>query len=90
MDGLPGVPDAYRGTEGRPRPVLSTLDVDGERFAIRLGDDGGTAYDWVSGPNEGYGFTLSATPDRPVKEHQECIRNFLSMINPGTGYIEDD
>jgi hypothetical protein len=30
----PLVPAVYRGTEGKPGPVLFTLDVDGERFAI--------------------------------------------------------
>ena len=34
-DGAPAVPAVYRGTKGRPGPVLFTLDVDGERFAIR-------------------------------------------------------
>jgi hypothetical protein len=41
------IPDAYRGTAGRPGPVLFTLYVDGERFAIRPAGDGGTAYDWL-------------------------------------------
>ena len=36
----------------------SHLDVDGERFAIRRAGDGGTGYDWLSGPNEGYGIGL--------------------------------
>ena len=76
-DGPPAVPAAYRGTEGRPGPVLFTLDVEGERFAIREAGDGGTAYDWLSGPNEGYGFG-------------ESIRVFLAMIDPNTGYIGDD
>jgi len=49
-DGAPAVPAVYRGTEGRPGPVLFTLDVDGERFAIRRAGEGGTAYDWLSGP----------------------------------------
>jgi hypothetical protein len=88
-EGLPAVPAVYRGTAGRPGPVLFTLDVDGERFAIRRADDGGTAYDWLSGPNEGYGFGSSRTPDRPAAEHREHIRAFLAMIDPGTGYIED-
>ena len=35
--------------------MLLTLDVDGERFAIRRAGDG-TAYDWLSGPNKVYGF----------------------------------
>ena len=88
-DGPPAVPAVYRGTEGRPGPVLFTLDVDGERFAI--GElDGGTAYDWLSGPNKGYGFASSAAPNRPVEEHRESIRAFLAMIDPNTGYIGDD
>src|SRR5690348_2899755 len=89
-DGPAAVPAVYCGTEARPGPVLFTLDVDGERFAIRRAADGGTAYDWLSGPNEGYGFGSSATPNRPVEEHRESIRVFLAMIDPNTGYIEDD
>ena len=91
-DGPPAVPAAYHGTEGRPGPVLFTLDVDGERFAIRQaawGQDG-TDYDWLSGPNKGYGFGSSETPNRPVEEHREEIRTFLAMIDPNTGYIGDD
>jgi hypothetical protein len=88
-DGPRAVPAVYRGTEGRPGPVLFTLDVDGERFAIRRAGDG-TAYDWLSGPNQGYGFASGGTPNRSVEEHQESIRVFLAMIDPNTGYIGDD
>ena len=70
--------------------MLFTLDVDGERFAVRELGDGGTAYDWLSGPNKGYGFASSGTPNRSAEEHQESIRVFLAMIDPGTGYIGDD
>jgi hypothetical protein len=101
-DGPPAVPAVYRGTEGRPGPVLFTLDVDGERFAVRRLDvdgerfavrragDGGTAYDWLSGPNKGYGFGSSGTPDRSMEGHLRSIRAFLAMIDPNTGYIGDD
>jgi hypothetical protein len=89
-DGPPAVPAAYHGTEGSPGPVLFTLDVDGERFAIRRGEDGGTDYDWLSGPNKGYGFGSSETPNRSIEEHQESIRAFLALIDPNTGYIGDD
>jgi hypothetical protein len=65
--------------------VVVTLDVDGERFAIRRAGDGGTACDWLSGPDEGYGFGSGRTPNRPVGEHREHIRAFLAMINPDTG-----
>jgi hypothetical protein len=83
------VPDVYRGTDGTPGPALLTLDVDGERFVIRQARDGGTNYDWLSGPNEGYGFTSSGTPSRPVEQLRQEIRVFLGMIDPNTGYIED-
>jgi hypothetical protein len=89
-DGPPAVPAVYRGTDGRPGPVLFTLDVDGELFAIRQAGHGGTAYDWLSGPNEGYGFGSTGTPNRSVEEHRESIRTFLAMIDPNTGYIGDD
>jgi hypothetical protein len=88
--GRPAVPAVYCGTEGRPGAVLFTLDVDGERFAIRRAGDGGPAYDWLSGPNKGYGFDSSGTLDRSVEEHQESIHAFLAMIDPNTGYIRDE
>jgi hypothetical protein len=84
------VPAVYQGTEGRPGSVLSTIEVDGELFALRRATDGGTAYDWLSGPNEGYGFGSSGRPHRSANEHREQIRVFLSMIDPATGYIGDD
>jgi hypothetical protein len=89
-NGPPAVPAVYRGIAASPGPVLFTIDVDCERFAIRRAGDGGTAYDWLSGPNEGYGFASSRNPDRPVEEHRESIRAFLAMIDPSTGYIGDD
>jgi hypothetical protein len=90
-DDDPAVPADYRGTDGRLGPVLLVLDVDGERFAIRRdawGQDG-TDYDWLTGPNKGYGFSSSATTSRPMDEHREDIRVFLAMISPATGYIGD-
>jgi hypothetical protein len=89
-DGQPAVPGVYLGAEGRPGPVLFTLGVAGELFAVRRAGDGGTAYDWLTGPNEGYGFGSSATLGRSVDEHRESIRAFLAMIDPTTGYIGDD
>jgi hypothetical protein len=51
-EGPPAVPAVYRGTEGSAGSVLFTLDIDGDRFAIRRTGDGGTAYDWLSGHRE--------------------------------------
>jgi hypothetical protein len=89
-DDANAVPDVYRGIAGRPGPVMFTSDVDGERFAIRHAADGGTNYDWLSGPNKGYGLASSGTPNRSLEEHREHIRVFLAMIDPNTGYIGDD
>lgn len=75
--------------EGRPGLVLLSTEVDGELFAVRLAAGGGTAYEWLSGPNEGYGFVSSGPPDQSREEHRKHIRAFLSMIDPRTGYIED-
>jgi hypothetical protein len=84
------VPAVYQGVEGRPGSVLSTIEVDGELFALRRATDGGTAYDWLSGPNEGYGFGSSGPLHCSSEEHREHIRAFLSMIDSATGYIGDD
>lgn len=84
------VPAVYHGVEGRPGSVLLTIEVDGEVFGLRRAADGGTAYDWLSGSNEGYGFGSSGPPHRSPEEHREYIRAFLSMIDPATGHIRDD
>ena len=89
-DGPVAVPSVCRGAAGDPGPVLFTLDVDGERFAVRRTGGGGTAYDWLSGPNRDYGFGSSGAPDRPVTDHRESIRGFLAMVDPDTGYIGRD
>jgi hypothetical protein len=50
-NGPPAVPAVYRGTEGTSGPVLFTLDVDGERFAIHgAGDCGVAATDFGAAP----------------------------------------
>ena len=65
------------------------LFCDGEAFELRPEQSGGTHYAWLSGPNPGYGFTVSPTSD-DIEQHQTNIRSFLSMVNPETGYIEED
>jgi hypothetical protein len=69
--------------------AASTLEVDGEVFELRPDGFGGTHYNWISGPNPGYGFSTSPTPDS-LEQHRVSIRNFLSLVDPATGYIEDD
>ncbi|MBA2323582.1 MAG: hypothetical protein H0V92_06060 [Pseudonocardiales bacterium] len=68
--------------------MLHTLDVDGEVFAV-WGHDDGTDYDWLSGPNPGYGFGTSGK-NMPEEWHREQIRGFLAMIDPANGYMAED
>jgi hypothetical protein len=86
-------PEALPGlhpTEGAADRTSLTLDVDGETFALRPNEFGGTDYTWLSGPNPGYGFGASPTPNLSLGEHMENIRDFLAIVDPTTGYIEDD
>lgn len=87
MEDHEAVPGLYTGPGSEPGPLLATLEVDGEVFEVRQAPDGGTHYDWVSGPNQGYGFGSSGLPDPSEEDHRESIRGFLSMIDPATGYI---
>ncbi len=80
MDAMPPEP-----THG---PVLP-IEVDGEAFALRPDGRGGTHYDWLSGPNDGYGFTSGPTEGCSLDDHRGFIRNFLDQIDPATGFIGD-
>lgn len=85
-DAAPGVrPESERDTGTQS----FTLDVDGEVFSVRSSEFGGTDYTWLTGPNPGYGFSVSPASD-DVVQHRANIRDFLSMIDPRTGYIGDD
>jgi hypothetical protein len=80
------VPGVWRAE--RPRTVL----VDGQEFIVRpRPDSGGTCdFEWTTGPNEGYGFSISGWQGRPLRpaEIEEHIRDFLAGINPETGYLD--
>lgn len=73
-----------------PRGVLLlTLEVEGEVWEVR-GHAGGTDYDWVSGPNAGYGFSSSAPASLPEESHRTAVQQFLAEVDPHTGYLPDD
>jgi hypothetical protein len=74
-----------------PSGPTITLEVDGEVFSVTQERPNDYGYTWLSGPNEGYGFGVSGPPeDWSLEEHREQIRGFLSMVDPQTGYIEDE
>jgi hypothetical protein len=84
------VPGVRPAPEGAPDITSLTLEVDGEVFALSPNEFGGTDYTWLSGPNPGYGFGVSPTPNLSVDEHIENIRDFLALVDPTTGHIEDN
>ena len=84
---VPGVCDE---TDSEAGVTSFTLEVDGELFALRTDKQGGTDYTWLSGPNTGYGFSVSPTPNRSLDEHRQSIRAFLAGIDPTTGFLQED
>lgn len=92
------MPGVYRDPEGQAEPDRSrtfALEVDGEQFDVRLVVDAATGYadtgyTWLSGPDEGYGFGVGGPPNPSLEDHRQRIREFLAMVDPNTGYIEDD
>ena len=84
----------YRPFSGDgPKLELPTrVQVDGEVFDVAAERDrpGQYHYTWVSGPNPGYGFASGTSDGREMSrvELEAAIRNFLAMVDPGTGYIE--
>lgn len=68
------------------------VTVDGNVFDIVAlpGRPGEYNYRWVSGPNPDYGFSSASSSKRRLEmlDHVNAIRNFLTQINPKTGYIE--
>lgn len=77
--------DAVPGIDRRSRrsPVLLTVDVDGERFAIRRSDDGGTDYEWLTGTDQGW--ATSDSPDRPYDAHVADLRESLRDLSARGG-----
>jgi hypothetical protein len=70
------------------------LTVDGHEFEVRSNwhVPGRYEYTWLTGPNDGYGFS-SQTSDGRGKDrtmHELSIRAFLSSIDPATGYVSED
>ena len=69
-DAVPGIDRSSRSS-----PVLFTVEVDGERFAVRRSGDGGTKYERLTGPDTGW--ATSDSPDRPYEAHVADLRQSL-------------
>ena len=80
--------------ESEEFPLDMALVVNGELFHVRekVGIPGDYHFDWLSGPNDGFGFGL-ATSNRTrlsVEELRAHISDWLATIDPETGYTSDD
>ena len=92
------MPRAYRDPGGTVPPEVReafVLEVDGEQFSVHLSVDAATgytdtSYTWLSGPHQGYGFGVGGPPQPSVEDHRRHVREFLAMVDPGTGFIMDD
>jgi len=71
---------------------MKRIVVDGEHFDVKERPDEPGVYELrrTSGPNEGYGFATStySGESQTEAELEDAIRNFLSQVDPTTGYIE--
>ena len=92
------MPRVYRDPKRQPDPDsirTFTLEVDGEQFAVRLVVG---PCDWLHGhglhvaerPQQGIRVRHRGPPNPSLEEHRQRIREFLAMVDPTTGYIEDD
>ncbi|KOG37289.1 hypothetical protein AQJ84_24300 [Streptomyces resistomycificus] len=68
------------------------MSVDGEEFEVRQPDDSPGTYHftWLTGPDPQYGFMSASHPPTQAgrADLEEAIRDFLSQVDPDTGYIE--
>ena len=86
-------PDAVPGIAPPPAVVSEQiLVVDGARFLVsehpRQDPYHLYSYDWLTGPNPGYGFGSSG-PQLTMEGHKTAIRSFLADIDPDTGYLSE-
>ena len=74
------------------REPATRVEVDGEVFDVVAHRDrpGQYHFDWISGPNPGYGFSSGSSDGRGMSnaDLEASIRNFLAQVDPDTGYIE--
>lgn len=81
-----------------PSPNHLELTVDGMLFSVVHDATQPGAYHYTrlpgiaGGPAVGYGLTRSWSDRRrpSLAEHVDAIRDFIAMVDPVTGYIEDD
>jgi hypothetical protein len=79
-------------TDASPDRCRLTVDDDVFDVAYDLSQPGAYHYTRLTGPAPGYGFTSRRSDHgrSTTAEHVQAIRSFLDMVDPVTGYTEDD
>ena len=81
-------------SDGSPSPDAFEVVVDGVRFSVIHDEDqpGAYHYERRTPPASGYGFTSRRSDHQrsTMVHHLDAIRDFLSVCDPATGYIEED
>jgi hypothetical protein len=80
-----------------PSPDYIELTVDGMAFSVTYDSSQPGAYHYTrlpgppGGPAVGYGFTSRRSDHgrESTRAHEAAIRDFVAMVDPVTGYIED-
>jgi hypothetical protein len=66
------------------------LTVDGESWEVTAAD-GQFEFSWLSGTADSYGFSsrpFPATTTLSIEQLEQMIREFMSNVNPETGYLD--
>ncbi|MER7420346.1 hypothetical protein ABT346_26785 [Micromonospora peucetia] len=86
----PGLAPEHLGPSYDGDPIMVTVDGQDFRVRVRAGKPGTYDFNWLSGPHD-YGFGLSRSDGYAMSlpEMEEAIRDFLSQIDPATGYLAE-
>jgi hypothetical protein len=84
-----------KANEPGPSPDPCRITVDGEEFEVEddAAQPGVHHYTRLTGPAPGSGFTIRRSDHRRSTEtlqHEARIRAYLDLVDPSTGYIDDD
>lgn len=85
MRGLPQLLDRFATTE---LPGQSLVVDDQHSLVREQAQEAGRCtyrYDWLTGPDAGYGFGSSG-PERSTDDHIAAVRDFLADVDPRTGH----
>jgi hypothetical protein len=86
----PGLVPEHLRTRYHGDPILITVDGQDFRIRVRADDPHTYDFDWLNGPHEyGFGMSRPAGPAMSRPEMENAVRDFLSQIDPATGYLAD-